>query len=379
MLPQMSHLYPRVVTKYPKAVTKEDDFTFKNKGLPHLNSNKQSLNKYTTTLLLLICDKFKYTINLKLWYSWIYRIRWGAEMKIIAAVNNKGGVGKTKLSELLAEYAARFMEKRILAIDFDPQCNFSNRYLCMEIDPATPEGTMPPIHPSFEDDMNYDDNWDGRSSIADTFYAESVLPYPTPIKNLDIAPGHHSKLLAVQEIKRTEIKEKIQNHLNNFLSGDDVKECYDAVVIDTAPSKCPLTLGAIRAATHLVIPAVMEPKSIEGIYGMLQLWKQERLRRDSSDSKLELVGILPNQFKKNTTLHNDLLNDLKNHEIIGKYMLPVQLGHRIVFAEVDSQSSTENHTYTNIPSVFDLPTDNVARKEAIEVCEHILNRIFNHG
>jgi chromosome partitioning protein len=299
-------------------------------------------------------------------------------MKILAAVNNKGGVGKTKISELMVEYAARFINKRVLAIDFDPQCNFSNRYLAMLADPAAPEGSMPPLHHTYNIDEEYDDGWDGRSSIADIFFNQQILPYPTPINNLDIAPGYHSKLLTVNETRKNDIKEKIQNHLNLFLSSPDIQEAYDLIVIDTAPSKGPLTIGAIRAATHIVIPAIMEPKPIEGIYGMLQLWKQEMLRRDEGQSKLELVGILPNQFKK-TVLHHDLLKQLKNDEQMKKYIMPDTLGHRIVFAEVDSVHEDDTGARSSIPSVFDQPDDNIAKIEAMKVCKYIMEKVFNNG
>ena len=56
-----------------------------------------------------------------------------------------------------------------------------------------------------------------------------------------------------------------------------MRAAYDAVVIDTAPSKGPLTISVIKAATHIVIPSVMEEQPVQGIYGMLQLWMQESL------------------------------------------------------------------------------------------------------
>ena len=66
-------------------------------------------------------------------------------MKIIAVVNNKGGVGKTTTSRILAEYFSIVKNERVLALDMDPQANFSNRYLKMEIDPYQQEGRIPPI------------------------------------------------------------------------------------------------------------------------------------------------------------------------------------------------------------------------------------------
>jgi chromosome partitioning protein len=90
-------------------------------------------------------------------------------MEIIAFVNNKGGVGKTTCSRTMAEYLSKVKKRPTLAIDFDPQCNFSHQYLHMEIDPAAPEGLMPPIHPDYDSADPDDNDWEGRSSIAEIF------------------------------------------------------------------------------------------------------------------------------------------------------------------------------------------------------------------
>src|SRR5579872_1729445 len=288
-------------------------------------------------------------------------------MKIIAFLNNKGGVGKTTCSRTMAEYLSKVKKLPTLGIDFDPQCNFSHQYLNMEIDPAAPEGLMPPIHPDYDPDEPDDADWDGRSSIAEIFYGQGVVPYPTFIEHLDIAPGHAEKLLAAESVRRSEVVDKVHKQLTNFLSSPDVQATYESVVIDTAPSKGPLTVSVIKAATHIVIPSVMEEQPVQGIYGMLQLLMQESLSREKN-RPLQLVGILPNMFKQ-TRLHKDILRSLQDNSAIGKYVLPVKFSQRIVFAEVDAADSTPR-------SIFDFQEQHVAKSEATEVCEHIAERIF---
>src|SRR3989338_5298926 len=288
-------------------------------------------------------------------------------MEIIAFVNNKGGVGKTTCSKLMAEYLSKTKNMRTLCIDFDPQCNFSHKYLQMEIDPAAPEGLMPPIHADYDPYDKEDQNWDGRSSIAEIFYGQGVIPYPTYVDNLDMAPGHAEKLLAAESVRRSEVVEKVHKQLAQFLNSPDVHAAYDAVVIDTAPSKGPLTISVVKAATHIVIPSVMEEQPVQGIYGMLQLWMQESLSREKS-RPLRLIGILPNMFKQ-TRLHKDILKSLQDNASISKYILPVKFSQRIVFAEVDAADS-------NPRSIFDFPEQHVAKAEAEEVCSHIAERIF---
>lgn len=288
-------------------------------------------------------------------------------MHIIAFVNNKGGVGKTTCTKLMAEYLSKIKNLRTLCIDFDPQCNFSHQYLQMEIDPAAPEGLMPPIHPDYHPDDPEDDDWDGRSSIAEIFYGQGVVPYPTYVDKLDIAPGHAEKLLTAESVRRSEVVDKVHKQLANFLNSADVRAEYDAVVIDTAPSKGPLTISVIKAATHIIIPSVMEEQPVQGIYGMLQLWMQESLMREKS-RPLQLIGILPNMFKQ-TRLHKDILRSLQDNPAIGKYVLPVKFSQRIVFAEVDAADSMPR-------SIFDFQAQHVARLEGMEVCRYIAERIF---
>lgn len=288
-------------------------------------------------------------------------------MEIIAFVNNKGGVGKTTCSKLMAEYLSKTKKMRTLGIDFDPQCNFSHQYLHMEIDPAAPEGLMPPIHPDFNPVDPDDADWDGRSSIAEIFYGQGVVPYPTYVENLDIAPGHAEKLLSAESVRRSEVVDKVHKQLTSFLNSADVRAAYDAVVIDTAPSKGPLTISVMKAATHIVIPSVMEEQPVQGIYGMLQLWMQESLIREKT-RPLKLVGILPNMFKQ-TRLHKDILKSLQDNPALSKYVLPVKFSQRIVFAEVDAADS-------NPRSIFDFQDQHVAKSEAAEVCDFIAERIF---
>jgi chromosome partitioning protein len=289
-------------------------------------------------------------------------------MKILVPANNKGGVGKTNTSSLFAEYSAKILNKKVLGIDFDPQCNFSQRYLNMEIDPAAPEGWIPPIHPDYDPTDPDDDHWDGRSSIADIFYGGGVVPYPTYIDGFDITPAYAHKLLAAEAVRKNEVVEKVHNRMYEFLLSDDVQQEYDLIIIDTAPSKGPLTVSAIKAATHIIIPAVMEDKPIQGVYGMLQLWMQESLNRDSKH-KLALVGILPNMFNGKTTLHNEMYQSLVDNDSIGKYMIPTKLGHRVIFAETDSSNA-------NPRSIFDLSDSNIAKKEALAACEFIARSVF---
>lgn len=285
-------------------------------------------------------------------------------MKILVTVQNKGGVGKTTVCRLISEYLAR-QGKRVLGIDLDSQCNFSRRFLTMDIDSTDPDGIMPPIHPEFEDD---DVEWDGRSSSADIYFSGQVLPYPTNINGMQILPGNGSQLRSVELVRAEDVKDKVHDRLQLFLSQKDVQSLYDIVIIDTSPSKGPLTISAIRAATHIIIPTTMEPQTIEGLHGMLQLWRRETKKRKKGD-ELNIIGILTNMYRKGVALHEGLHQTLATDPGIADLLIPMKLGQRIAFAESD-------HHMANPKSVFDLPEKDQARVEAELICNYIQEKLY---
>ena len=288
--------------------------------------------------------------------------------KVIVNATHKGGEGKTTNSIVLAEYIALITQLRVLSIDLDPQANFSGRYIQMNYDPAYQGGKIPPLHPDYEPDIDID--WDGRSGIANIFYGEEVIPYPTLIPNLEIAPAHSIKLQEAEAVTKTEVKERVHLQLKKFIEQPEVQASYDVIIIDTPPSKGPLTISAIKAATHLVIPAQMEQFSIEGIYGMLQLRKQETYAR-TKDNPIELIGILPNQVR-NINIHKNFLNDLKNKEFTSKYVIPHEIKKRAIYTEILADNA-------NPKSIFDLPKNNLERSEYENACKYIVDKVFKNG
>lgn len=284
--------------------------------------------------------------------------------KILVNATHKGGEGKTTNSIMLAEYFSLILKLRTLIIDMDPQANLSGRYIKMEYDPAYQGGKIPPVRLDY--DPTIDKGWDGRSSIANIFFGQDIVPYPTRIENLDLLPAHSAMLQEAEAVTKHEVLEKVHIQLNKFLQLPALQESYDMIVIDTPPSKGPLTIAAIKAATHIVIPAQMEQFSIEGIYGMLQLWKQESYTR-SSNNPIELIGILPNQIRE-TRLHKEFLAGLKETKGISNYVLPHVIKKRSIYSEVLVEDADPK-------SVFELPEAHIARKDYEVVCHYITERM----
>ena len=146
---------------------------------------------------------------------WLHRNLGDIAMKILVVGMHKGGVGKTLLSRLFSEY---FPQKgyRTLGIDLDNQCNYSRRFINMDIDHNSVEGILPPIHPLYDPLDPEDKNWNGRSSAADSVFDGPVLPYSTKYENLQIAPGHPVKLLDAERVRKNE-EYKVHEKLKNFL------------------------------------------------------------------------------------------------------------------------------------------------------------------
>jgi chromosome partitioning protein len=289
-------------------------------------------------------------------------------VKVIANATNKGGEGKTTVSILLSEYAALVMKKRVLAIDLDPQANFSKYYLNLEYDPATSGGKIPPIHP---DHNAEEDPGDGRSSIADIFYGgQGVTPYPSCFENIEILPAHSQKLQDAEAVTKQDVVEKVHLRLKEFISLDEVKENYDLIIIDTPPSKGPLTIAGIKACSHMVIPSQMEEDSIDGIYGMLQLWKQESYIR-TPDDPITLVGILANRVR-NVSLHDSFFDQLSKIETTKDFVISHKIKERVIYGELRVKEDRPK-------SVFELAVDHPARIECSVACKEIMDRIFPNG
>ncbi len=289
-----------------------------------------------------------------------------SSLKVLTIGNHKGGVAKTTLSKLLAEFGVR-SGKRVLGIDIDPQCNFSARFVAMES-----EGGAPPPHPEFNPD---DPLWNdlayvppGYWSIAEFFKLGYVEPYPTDYPNLSFIPAHKRDLtLFLEQVEKSDIEDAVIGHIRQMLALDYYQEEFDLVIIDTPPQTSALTASAARAATHLLIPTEMQEDSVAGMADMAQLWQAENQTRVGE--KLHLVGILPTKYDQASAAQRRTLESLQQNQVLGSKLLQPPMRYLQTYANASS-------TYANPRSLFEMHENTAAKIEAEEFCELIYRRIF---
>jgi len=201
--------------------------------------------------------------------------------KIIAIANQKGGVGKTTTTVNLAA-ALGVLEKKVLLIDADPQANASSGL-----------GII------VEEVVN------GSYQLLEhtTTAKDAIVPTTSP--NVDIIPAHID-LVAI-EIELVD-KEKREFKLKEALV--EIKNDYDYILIDCAPSLGLITLNALVAADSVIIPIQCEYFALEGLGKLLNTIKSVQKIHNSN---LDIEGLLLTMYDSRLRLSNQVVEEVKKH------------------------------------------------------------------
>lgn len=199
--------------------------------------------------------------------------------KIIAVVNQKGGVGKTTTAVNLTA-ALHDLGLRVLLVDFDPQANASSglgvdkRHLKHSVYDVVINGA------------------DVNTAIVHTKYGDVLPSHP------DLA-GAGVELLSIGN----------PNHqLGNVLR--TIRDRYDVIFIDCPPSLELLTLNGLCAADSILVPVQCEYFALEGLSDLMSTL---RLVKRKLNPRLEIFGVALTMFDGRTNFSTQVAQEVRRH------------------------------------------------------------------
>jgi chromosome partitioning protein len=197
--------------------------------------------------------------------------------QVVTMANFKGGVGKSTTAVNLSACLANAGHRTLLA-DCDPQANASEMFI--------PETEI---------------EFDFRSIIANGVPADKVIR-PTRIKGLDVLPASFDLARLDRELVVTPSgHQRIERALRPVLG------TYDMIVMDTGPNLSHLTLGALAAAQHIIIPV---SATVWGTAGLIKFIRWIDEQRDDEIITAELLGLLATMVQTRTRIGRDIVADM---------------------------------------------------------------------
>ena len=251
---------------------------------------------------------------------------------IIAITNQKGGVGKTTTAINLAAAIASKGHKTLL-VDLDPQANSS---------------------------MAFVEVLDLQTSIYEAL-TENDIHLPDVIH-----PTEHSDNLFVapSTIALAKIEAKLIGELDSYYrlkdELDSVRDRFDYVIIDTPPTLGVITVNALVAATHVLIPIQASYFAMRGTDDLLETVDKIKVR---ANPELQILGAVMTLFDKRTVLAREIKDQVAN--LFGEK----------VFETVISKSVRLEESPAHQESIFSYAPDSSGAYEYYALSEEIMQRV----
>ena len=224
------------------------------------------------------------------------------QTKIMAIINQKGGVGKSttaiNLSAALGE-----LGKQVLLVDLDPQGNYSSGL---------------GIEKSKVNNCIYD------VLLNDVPIEEVIIP--DVCEGLDLVPATINLAGAEVELVAEMARE---NRLKDAVGS--LRGKYDYVFIDCPPSLGLLTVNALVAADKLLIPIQCEFYALEGVTKLLDSMKRVKTRLNPT---LDIYGVLMTMYDGRTTLSRQVVEEVRAY--FGRLVFETQIPRTVKLSEAPS-------------------------------------------